>query len=82
MPSRAMPPPRPVKEEWKESTAPVDVRVVLTANNDEAPTPKRCSFPSRAAPAIWFAEPGCAVSTQVISVTKPIQIRPIAERIA
>lgn len=60
MPSIAMPPPKPVKEEWKESTAPVEVSVVVTAKMAEAPTPKRASLPSIAPPAIrnapsWWA---------------------------
>ncbi|CAM5579131.1 hypothetical protein STENM327S_08517 [Streptomyces tendae] len=52
-----MPPPRPVKEEWKESTAPVEVRVVDTAKIDEPPMPKRTSLPSMAPPAACSAGP-------------------------
>lgn len=52
MPSMVMPPPSPVYEEWKESTAPVEVRVVDTAKIAEAPIPNRVSLPSIAPPAI------------------------------
>ena len=77
-----MPPPRPVNEEWKEFTAPVEVSVVDTAKIDEAPTPKRVSLPSIAPPAISNAGPWWANSVHIISAMKPTQMVPIVARIA
>ncbi len=77
-----MPPPRPVKEEWKESTAPVEVRVVDVAKIAEEPTPKRTSLPSYAPPAMSNAGPWWANSVHIIRATKPTQMVPIVARIA
>lgn len=77
-----MPPPKAVKEEWKESTAPVEVRVVATEKIEEAPTPKRVSLPSMAAPAASRAGPPWANSVHIISAVKPSQMMPIAARTA
>ena len=82
MPSSVIPPPRPVKEEWKELTAPVEVRVVETAKIDEVPTPKRTSLPSIAPPAMSSAGPWWANSVHIIRATKPNQIVAIVPRIA
>ncbi len=77
-----MPPPRPVKEEWKESTAPVEVSVVATAKIEEPPTPKRTSLPSSAPPAAWSAGPWWANSVPIIRAVKPSQMAAIVPRIA
>ena len=77
-----MPPPRPVNEEWKELTAPVEVSVVATAKIDEAPTPKRVSLPSIAPPAMSNAGPWWANSVHIIRAVKPIQMVTIVARIA
>ncbi len=82
MPSSVRPPPKPVYEEWKESTAPVDVSVVATAKIDEPPTPNRCSLPSIAPPAACRAGPPWWNSVHIISAVKPIQISPMVARIA
>ncbi|GAA2307723.1 hypothetical protein SVIO_029920 [Streptomyces violaceusniger] len=77
-----MPPPRPVKEEWKESTAPVEVSVVDTPKSAEAPTPKRVSLPSIAPPAAWSAGPWWANSVHISRATKPTQMVTMVARIA
>lgn len=77
-----MPPPKPVYEEWKEFTAPVEVSVVATAKIDEPAIPKRVSLPSMAPPAISKAGPRWANSVHIISAVKPIQMTAIAPRIA
>ena len=45
-------PPTGVEESWELFTAPVDVAVVVAANNPEAPIPNRVSLPS-------MFPPGC-----------------------
>ena len=58
-----------MNEEWKESTAPVDVPVVEAANSEEAASPKRVSLPSIDAPARRSAVPGWAASSTEMPTT-------------
>ena len=65
------PPPNAVYEEWNESTAPVEVSVVLAPNTADIGTPKRTSLPSIAAPAACSAGPWCATSAATAAPTAP-----------
>ncbi len=78
---QVQPPPRPVLEEWKESTAPVEVSVVEIEKIAEAPMPSY-SLPSIAPPAIWNAGPWWANSLHIIRAMKPTQMVAIVARIA
>ncbi len=75
-----MPPPNPVYEEWKELTAPVDVRVVATAKIEEPPMPKRVSLPSIAPPASSSAGPWWVNSVHIIRAVNPIQMAAMVAR--
>ena len=76
------PPPTPVYDEWNESTAPVDVPVVETANRAEAHSPKRVSLPSIAAPAACRAVPEWCTSRAVTAATSVPHSTVIVPRIA
>ena len=76
------PPPTPEYDEWNELTAPVDVPVVETANNEDAHSPNRVSLPSMAAPADCSAAPGRWTSSAVTAATSVPQRTVIVARIA
>ena len=77
--SNGIPPPSPLKLSCIELTAPVDVPVVLVANNEDPLMPNRCSLPSRFAPASSAAGPfGCASAHHVTASTN-VHSRPITD---
>jgi hypothetical protein len=77
-----MPPPRAVYESWKESTDPVEVSVVPSANTAEFSTPKRCSVPSLAEPTAVGTVPLWTPCRALIATRLPIAMMAIAATIA
>ena len=65
-----------------ESTAPVDVNVVETANIADSGIPNRTSLPSIDPPAACNAAPGWAFSTTMAEISAPVHSTTIAARIA
>src|SRR6266496_5383561 len=74
MSNSTMPPPNGVIESWKQSTAPVEVTVVDTENNEQPGVPNRTSVPSAAPCASCGATPACCISKKLTPPTAAIQM--------